>query len=567
MAPMFVKVSTTRNLIVGGLFVGSLVISSIVGAQEPQSEPTTSGGTATVRRLSADQYRRSIEDIFGLGIRIPGRSEPEVRDDGLLAIGDSRASTTPSGLEQYDLKAREIASQVLSKDRRESLVPCALAVSVAYDESCARQFISKYGLLLFRRPLDTQESESVLGLIRLASEKSSDFYTGLQAGLARMLLSPAFLFRVETVDAATESSDEPRLDDYSIATRLSFLLWNAPPDSELLVAAERGELHEQAGLARQVDRMIAVPKFEQGVRAFFSDMFAFDKLEGMTKDPLIYAKFNAQLVRDAQEQTLRTIVDALVTQRKDYRDLFTTKTTFMTRDMGAVYRVQVENGAFGGWVPYTFGPNDPRAGILSLAAFLMQDPDDSHEGKTSPTVRGKLLRELFLCQKVPSPPGNVDFSKFQDPKNPLKTARERLSSHRDNPVCAGCHSITDPVGLSFENYDALGDYRTTENDAAIDASGTFEGKPYKNAIELEKIFHDSPSVANCAAERVYEYGTGQPVAPGERQWLKYLDGRFANQHYVFPELMRTVATSRAFQAVSTANVASNQPTLTSSIIN
>jgi hypothetical protein len=553
---MVVKVSM-RNLIVGGLFVASLTTSSMVGAQEPQSEPATSGGSATVRRLSAEQYRRSIEDIFGPGIRIPGRFEPEVRDDGLLAIGGSRATTTPSGLEQYDLKAREIASQVLAKDRRESVVPCALQTSVAFDESCARQFISNYGLLLFRRPLDNQEAGSVLSVTRLAAEKSGDFYTGLQAGLARLLLSPAFLFRVETVDAATESNGVPRLDDYSIATRLSFLLWNAPPDSELLDAAGKGELHEQAGLARQVDRMIASPKFERGVRAFFSDMFAFDKLEGMTKDPSIFAKYNAQLVRDAEEQTLRTIVDTLVTQKEDYRDLFTTKKTFITRDMGAVYRVQVDNGAFGGWVPYTFGPNDPRAGILSLAAFLMQDPDDSHEGKTSPTVRGKLLRELFLCQKVPSPPGNVDFSKFQDPKNPLKTARERLTSHRDNPTCAGCHGITDPVGLSFENYDPLGDYRTTENEAVIDASGTFEGRPYKNAIELEKILHDSTSVANCAAERVYEYGAGRPITPGERQWLKYLDERFANQHYVFPDLMRIVATSKAFQAVSADTLASN----------
>jgi hypothetical protein len=564
---MMVKVSVMRNLIVGGLFVAALTTSSMVGAQESQSEPATSGGSATVRRLSAEQYKRSIEDIFGPGIRIPGRFEPEVRDDGLLAIGDSRASTTPSGLEQYDLKAREIASQVLAKDRRAAVVPCASQTSVAFDEPCARQFISKYGLLLFRRPLDNQETGSVLSVTRLAAEKSGDFNTGLQAGLARLLLSPAFLFRVETVDAATESGSVPRLDDYSIATRLSFLLWNAPPDLELLDAAGKGELHEQAALARQVDRMIASPKFEQGVRAFFSDMFAFDKLEGMTKDPSIFAKYNAQLVRDAEEQTLLTIVDTLVTQKADYRDLFTTKKTFMTRDMGAVYRVQVDSGAFGAWIPYTFGPNDSRAGILSLAAFLMQDPDDSHEGKTSPTVRGKLLRELFLCQKIPAPPGNVDFSKFQDPKNPSKTARERLTSHRDNPSCAGCHGITDPVGLSFENYDALGDYRTTENDAVIDASGTFEGKPYKNAIELQKILHDGPSVANCAAERVYEYGTGQPVTPGERQWLKYLDEHFANQHYVFPDLLRTVATSEAFQAVSTANLASTPSSPSTSVIN
>jgi hypothetical protein len=217
--------------------------------------------------------------------------------------------------------------------------------------------------------------------------------------------------------------------------------------------------------------------------------------------------------------------------------------------LGSLYKLPVHEAAFGGWMPYTFSPSDPHAGILTLAAFLMLDP--THEGRSSPTIRGKTVRELLLCQKIPPPPGNVDFKLVQDTHNLLyRTARDRLTAHRDNPVCAGCHSITDPIGLAMENYDAIGQYRTQENDAVIDASGSFEHKPYKDVVALEKILHDSPVATNCVARRVYEYGVGRPVVPAERQWLEYLNERFAADQYKFPALMRTVATSKAFQAVS-----------------
>jgi len=184
--------------------------------------------------------------------------------------------------------------------------------------------------------------------------------------------------------------------------------------------------------------------------------------------------------------------------------------------------------------------------------------DPTHEGRSSPTIRGKTVRELFLCQRVPPPPGNVDFKLVQDTHNPLyKTARDRLTAHRDNPSCAGCHSITDPMGLAMENYDAIGEHRTQENGALIDASGTFDGKSYADLIGLEKILHDSPSVPKCLVQRTYEYGVGRGIAPGEHELIKYLDDQFGKERYALPALMRTIATSGAFQAVAADTVASN----------
>jgi hypothetical protein len=547
--------STAREFLLT-LLVALSVTASVVSKADATDEPAPSGSLPGFRRLNEVQYKRSIEDIFGENIKIPGRFEPPLRFEGLLAIGDSQAAVTPSGFEQYELRARDIAAQALARDHRQAVMPCAPASASTFDEPCARQFLTKYGRLLFRRPLVDDEIASIVTLTRAETQQSGDFYTGLQFGLARLLMSPNFLFRVETPESGRSDGAAGHLDDYSLATRLSFLMWDAPPDTTLLDAAANGELHDRMGLQKQVDRLIASPRFEQGVRAFFSDMFGYDQFEGLSKDQSIYPKYTSQLSKDAQEQTLRVVVDLLVTQKGDYRDLFTTKRTFLNRNLGALYHVQVGDQSFGGWQPYTFSSADPHTGILTLAAFLMLD--STHEGRSSPTIRGKSVRELLLCQKVPPPPGNVDFKLVQDIHNPLyKTARERLTAHRDNPSCAGCHSITDPIGLSMENYDAIGEHRAQENGATIDAGGTFESKPYADIVGLERILHDSPAVPNCLVERAYEYGVGRKVVPEEHDLLGYFEQRFAKDGYALPSLMQTIATSQAFQVVASETVASN----------
>jgi hypothetical protein len=560
-----IRTSTTRRgrrsaivaitkLLLAELFFETMLTSTVfAAARVVLAEPVTMGGMATFRRLSEEQYKRSIENIFGSDIKVPGQFDPPLRDEGLLAIGDSKAIVSPSGFEQYQVRAWAIAVQVLVEGHRGKVLVCTPRSPDAFDRACAMAFFGKYGRMLYRRPLSAAEMSSLLRLASAASAESHSFYKGLEIGLSRLLVSPNFIFRIERTEPDPERPGARRLDDYALATRISFLLWNAPPDDELLDEASKGHLRDRTSLQSQVDRLIDSPRFAEGVRSFFSDMFAYDQFDGLSKDQSIYPKFTTRLAKDAKEQVLRTIVDLLVTNKGDYRDLFTTKKTFLNRNLGSLYKVLLDDDAVAGWSPYTFGPEDPRAGILTFAAFLMLDP--THEGKTSPTIRGKSTRELLLCQKIPAPPGNVDFSKFNDPKNPNATVRERLTAHRENPTCAGCHGIIDPLGLSMENYDGIGSYRMQENGAAIDASGTFEGKHYTNLLELEKLLHDSSAVSNCVVERSFEYGVGRPVAAGEREWLKHMDQRFADEHYVFSSLMRDIALSREFQTVSADYVA------------
>jgi hypothetical protein len=186
-------------------------------------------------------------------------------------------------------------------------------------------------------------------------------------------------------------------------------------------------------------------------------------------------------------------------------------------------------------------------GLLTQIAFLASH---AHPGRSSPTLRGKALRELLLCQQVPRPPPNVDFSLIEDPKSTLHTARERLAAHRANPICAGCHKITDPIGLALENFDGAGQYRDTERGAPIDASGTLDGKNFTDPAGLAQALHDNPALPSCIVRRAYSYGTGGPVKANDKTVLPYLNSQFAAAQFRFPDLLRTIALSRAFAYVS-----------------
>jgi hypothetical protein len=540
--------------LVSAVLTALLVIAApneaATAATEPVgAEPATLGTAPGFRRLNEVQYVRSIEQIFGSGIKVPGRFAPPLREEGLMAIGDNNVTVTPSGIEQYELRAREIAAQVLDESRRDAIMPCAPPSATDFDRDCATRFFIRYGSLLYRRPLSAAETASVLGIAEASSAQSGSFYKGLETGLSRLLVSPKFVFRIEVAEPDPGNPSAARLDDYSLATRISFLLWDAPPDAELLAATERGELRNPKKLAGQVDRLIAAPKFEQGVRSFFSDMFGYEQFEGLAKDQALFPKFSADLAQDAREQTLRTVVDHLIRNNGDYRDLFTTKKTFLNRNLGALYKVPVDEDGMDGWAAYEFKAGDPRSGILTLAGFLMLDP--THEGRSSPTIRGKSVRESLLCQPVPQPPPNVDFAIVQDVSNPEhRTARQRLTIHQENPACAGCHALTDPIGLSMENYDAIGGFRTHENEALIDATGTFDGAPYTGLVQLSRLLRDSPEVSSCLVQRAYEYGVGRPAAAQDGAWLEYVGKAFARNKYQFPALMRRIALSEAFRRIA-----------------
>jgi hypothetical protein len=516
------------------------------------SEPKTSGGPIEVRRLSEAQYRNIVADIFGSDIIVAGRFDPFNRAGGLLAVSAGSATVTPTAFEQYDSLARSIAAQVVDEKNRDFLIPCKPAAVDQPDEACAGQFFAKTGRLLYRRPLTPVELKRSIAVSTVAAKSLGGFYPGLAYALAGMLETPSFLF---ITDRLKPGADRPTLDAYSKASRISFFLWNSAPDEALLKAAEQGDLDSKSGLQRQVDRMLASPRLKDGVRAFFIDMLALDDFDTLSKDPVIYPAFGLAAANDAKESLLRTITGQLIDSHGDYRDLFTTHKTFLSGPLGVVYRAPVS--APDGWAPYEFPADQPRAGILSQLGFAALH---SHPGRSSATLRGRAVRELILCEKVPDPPGDVNFSLVQDTGNPdYKTARQRLTAHRSSPSCAGCHALMDPIGLSMENFDGAGQYRQQENGVAIDTTGEIDGVKFQDAAGLGQAIHDNPATASCIVNRAYQYATGRTIAKDEKDWIAYLEHSFAKDGYRFPELLRRIATSDAFYAVSPGEGRSSAP--------
>jgi len=493
-----------------------------------------------MRRLTEAQYRNTIADVFGPDIKVAGRFEPIVRPaQQLLSTGANKAALSPVGFEQFDGVARGVAEQVFDEAHRDAFVQCTPSDAAKSDDKCALKTLAAIGRYVFRRPLTAQEQRDYARMADDAATKAGSFYSGLELSLAAMLVSPDFLFVTESAEPDPGHPGMMRIDNYSRASHLSFLLWDTTPNDMLLTAAAKGELTDQAKLEAIAAKMVASPRLEDGVRAFFADMLVYEKFEAddYAKDPLIYPRFNADVAAALPEQLLRTIVDDLVVRDNDYRDLFTTRHTFMTRALGPLYDVPVR--AAKGWEPYEFPADGDRGGLLSQAAFLALY---SHPGRSSATQRGRAVRELLLCQPVPDPPGNVDFKLVVDTTNKsLPTARDRLTAHISNPVCAGCHKVTDPIGLALENFDGIGAFRTTENDSPINPISAFDSKTVAGEAGLSQALAADPATTQCVAKRAMEYATGHPTQNNSAT-MAALDQKFATSGYRIRALFQQVAT-------------------------
>jgi hypothetical protein len=196
------------------------------------------------------------------------------------------------------------------------------------------------------------------------------------------------------------------------------------------------------------------------------------------------------------------------------------------------------------WVPYEFAPESGRSGILTQVTFLSLF---SHPNRSSPTKRGVAALDIFMCQPTPNPPANVDFSIVNDINNPsLKTVRQRLLAHATNPTCAACHTRSDPIGLALENFDSIGQYRTSENGDPIDASSSLQGKAFVGAQGLGLALHDNPNFPACFARKMFAYGTGANAAQVTPPQYRPFVTAFTASGYRVPALIKTLTATPLF---------------------
>lgn len=535
------------------LGLAAIVVVAVAGALAAAGfayinlKPAASAAAAAplqMRRLTESQYRNTIADVFSPEIRVVGRFEPDLRVEGLAAVGSSQVSISASGYEQYYALAGRIAGQLLDEARWRSIMPCDAEASASFDEACARLIVAHFGERLFRREMTPDSIDEWLEAGHLAMEHVGDFRSAMTLTIEGMLSSPEFLFIVDTVEEV--DGGRVRLTGHAVASRLSYLLWNTAPDEALLQVARNGELSTRAGLEAQVDRMLASERLQEGVEAFFSDFLHLNAFATLDKDKLIYPAFNQEVASDAREQLLMFMNYHLLERGAPYTDVLTSKETFMTRPLGVIYGVPVRPR--NGWELVRFEDQDLRGGLISHIGFTALH---SHPGRSSATLRGIAVRELLLCQSVAPAPAAVNFTVVQETDNPdFKTARARLTQHRTDEACASCHEFIDPIGLAMENFDGSGSLRFTENGEHIDASGVIDGYHFGDINSLGKVLSEHPATTACLVEKMQKYAAGRSVRQSEAAWTDRLERAFRNKDYRLKPLLREIALSPELYAVS-----------------
>ena len=493
----------------------------------------------TLRRLTQVQYGRAIHDLFGPDVLLPTSLEPDETIDGLRAIGSGVTTISPRGVEQYERAAFDIAAQALSTPkRRRALMPCL--EDADFKDPCMEDFFGDFGRRVWRRPLTLQEIDRFAGISLRAGSLLGDDYKGLEYGIAAMLQSPNFLFRVELGEPDPDGG-QARFTSYEMASRLSFLLWDSIPDDALLDAAEDGDLGDDEALAEQVDRMLDDPKIEQGIRAFFTDMLRLYALDDLNKDPTVFTHMSPEVGPAAREETLLGILHLTQELDGDYRDLFTTRTTFLDRRLASIYGVPAP--VWDGFGKTEWPESHGRRGLLGQVSFLA---GNSHPVATSPTLRGKFVRRTLLCHVIPPPPADVDAS-IPEPAQGLVTMRERVAKHLEEPSCAGCHNLVDPIGLGLENFDGLGHWRDREYGQHIDPTGELDGEDFSDAWSLAHRVAQHPNLSNCLVRNVLSYASGRALSEGEEDAVRFHTEGFVDEGHSVMSLLRDVALSPAFR--------------------
>lgn len=494
---------------------------------------------ATLRRLTSTQYRNTLKQLFGDSIAIPAL-EPDIIVSGYSSVGASTLAISPRRTEQYETDALAVARDAMSRDEiRRVIVPCTPAGVT--DEVCVEKFLVQFGRRVFRRPLAADEIARYGMVASTASEALGDFWRGLEYAISGLLQSPQFLYRREMGTADGRYASGRRLDGYELASRLSFFLWDSTPDDRLLDAAGAGSLGSPTGLRAEAERLLAAQAGRDGLLRFYDELFALAGLEDLVQLPSIYRLRSDTLGASLRSEALRVFEDAVFGQERDIRELVDGRRTFVNAEIARLYGVPAPPG--GGFGPVDLPESSHRAGILTQGAFLALQ---AHSTSTSPTRRGKFIRERLLCQTIPPPPSNVVTALPPDGAGGPRTMRQKLEAHRENAVCASCHSVMDPIGLGLENFDAIGVWRTMDAGQVIDASGDLDGVPFSDARGLARAVREHQSTVPCLVRNLFRFAGGHMETAGEEPVITALVDGFAAGGYRVRGLVLALIDSPAF---------------------
>jgi hypothetical protein len=457
-------------------------------------------------RLTHTQWENSVRDLLRLD-SVSGLSETfpaDARTAGFLFDNHELSLEVDQVLSGAYASAAEALAQRVAGDPTalERLLP----PDTGNERERARAFVEIFGERAFRRALERDEVETFAGLFELgrnAYDDSSGFVAGVRISLEAFLRSPFFLYRVE---ASTEPSGASiPLSDYEVAQRLSYVFLNSMPDDALLEAARQGKLREPGEVRVQALRLISRASARAAVLGFVGQLFDFEKYEAISPSQSFYPDVTDDFAEDVLTSSRLFIEDLVVAQAGTFQALMTSNQAFVNDALARVYGV---SGDFGADFVKVRLPEDERRGIFNQLGFLAAN---STSVNPDPIHRGVFIATRVLCLGIAAPPDGVP------PLPPIEngTNREIVANHTESsPVCRACHAqLINPLGFPFENYDASGAYRTTDNGEPVDASSApfIDGAPLpvENAVELAEALGQSPQAHECFASHLLEYTFGR----------------------------------------------------------
>ncbi|MCX6108431.1 MAG: DUF1592 domain-containing protein [Proteobacteria bacterium] len=466
-----------------------------------------------MRPLSNTEYDLTIKDLLSTTATASAAFPPDATGIG-FDTGAAHTITTTLAQSYLDASQSLAAAFVDS-----SKVACA---DQAFATSCSGSAVTAFAELAFRRPLLAGEAARLSALpqqFTIAGMADKDAYT---AALATVLLAPQFLYRSKV----NGDAGIPHSDQYALASKLSYALWSTMPDATLLAQAKAGRLSDQEVLAGEIDRMVSSPKARGFLRNFTAQWLG---IKGLAQAPAA-GHLDAGIAADFSEETLDFVSDFL-DQNRNIRDLLDARFTYANARLTKHYGLPT---IAGDELVRTTVQSDQRGGLLTQGSFLLST---SNPDLTSPVKRGKWVLDRILCTPPPPPPAGVQ-TVLAPTTGAALPMRQRLATHRAATACAGCHKMMDPIGLAFENYDYIGQWRDKDDYGPIDASGTtMAGAHFNNAAGIAAVLKSDPAFPRCVASKLATYALGRVPTQREQCLIKKIATRTSDQQYGMRNLL------------------------------
>jgi cytochrome c553 len=460
-------------------------------------------------------------------------------------IGDGYGVTTLPHVRDFSITGPFKVTGVSDTPSRRRIFACR-PTEPSEEAPCAMTILKRLTSQAYREPASSGDVEPLMKFYN-QGRKDGDFESGIRLGLQAILASPRFLLRLEEAPATLRAGQNYRVTDLDLASRLSFFIWDAGPDAELLKAAGNGTLHTPAVLDKQVRRMLADPKSDAFATRFAAQWLRLQDVDNIKPDALLFPSYDYNLAQSFKRET-ELLFGSIVREDRNVMTLLDADYTFVNERLARHYGIPNVTGDT--FRRVTLGPEFAyRRGLLGQGSWLMAT---SVADRTSPVQRGKWIMEVLLGSPPPPPPPNVpalDDTKAVAAGGKTLSTRERMEEHRKNPACASCHRVIDPLGLALENFDVTAAWRIKDNGVAVDSNGVlYDGTQISGPAGLrEALLAHSESLIRNFTENLMQYGLGRRIEYFDQPALRAIVRKAAGNDYRFSSFVLGVVNSAAFQ--------------------